>query len=215
MSLLAEGVAIRRGQRTIVEGVDLELVPGRTVGLVGPSGVGKSSLARVLCGLLEPAAGKVLLDGSPRQVRRGRMDGAVQMLFQSPRRSCSPRLRLWQTLGEPLGRCAADDPRVAELARRVGLSDDLLLRLPGEVSDGQVQRAALGRALAGSPRFLLCDEATTMLDAVTTAGVVGLLRREAEAGLGVLAISHDAELLEAWAEEVWELTPSGLICAGR
>lgn len=72
-----------------------------------------------------------------------------------------------------------------------------------------------GWALLAPVRFLLCDEATTMLDAVTTAGMVRLLRREVDAGLGVLAISHDAELLEAWADEVWELTPSGLICAGR
>ncbi|WP_432557386.1 ABC transporter ATP-binding protein [Granulicoccus sp. GXG6511] len=209
MSLTASDLRVGYDGRIVLDGISLRVDPGRTVGLAGPSGIGKSTLASALAGLIRPYAGTVTLDGVPVGTRRGRMDGRVTMLFQSPRRSCSPRQRLGDLIAEPLGyrgrRRRDQSTRVGQLASEVGLTADLLGRLPDEVSDGQLQRAALARALATDPQYLLCDEATAMLDALTTASIVSTLRRRADAGLGVLAISHDRELLDAWADQVVEL----------
>lgn len=209
MSLRADAVTRGFDGRPVLDRVSLEIAPGETVGLQGPSGAGKSTLARLLAGLLAPQAGRVTCDGVV-PAGRGRLTGTLGMLFQSPRRSCSPRMRLGDLIAEPIR--AAGGPvgeRVGRLAAEAGLTEDLLGRLPGQVSEGQLQRAALARALAGEPRYLICDEATAMLDALTTASVVRVLRRRAEAGLGVLAISHDPELLAVWADRIVDLAPLG------
>jgi len=120
-----------------------------------------------------------------------------------------PRATLRQIMTEPLhatGRSAQAPAAVAELAERVGLTPELLDRAPHEVSDGQLQRACLARALVLRPRYLLCDEMTAMVDASTTAALVGVVRAEVtERGVGVLAISHDEELLDVWADRVVSL----------
>ncbi|MDO5683240.1 MAG: ATP-binding cassette domain-containing protein [Propionibacteriaceae bacterium] len=212
--LVAQGVRVSFDGRIVLDGVSMSLPRGRTMGLVGPSGIGKSTLARVLAGLLVPQAGTVTHDGAPVVTRRGRMSNRIGMLFQSPRRSCNPQQRLGELIAEPLRYRPRGEPRtprsahaarVAEVAAEVGLTTDLLGRLPAEVSDGQLQRAALARALVTDPAYLICDEATAMLDALTTASIVAVLRRRTEAGLGVLAISHDRELLDAWADDIIEL----------
>lgn len=207
-------VAGYRGVPPVLDGVDLTVAPGRVLGLTGPSGVGKTTLARVITGLLTPAQGEVSLDGAPLR-RRGRM-GGVAMLFQSPRRSCDPRHTLADVIAEPLrsprrGRPDRDQlhDRVREQARLVGLTDDLLGRLPRQVSDGQLQRAALARALIARPAYLVCDEATAMLDAAATATLAALLRDQAASGMGVLAVSHDHPLLAAWADDVVDIRDLG------
>ncbi|WP_420175822.1 ABC transporter ATP-binding protein [Luteococcus sp. OSA5] len=208
MSLVADDVVVTLGGRRVLDGVSLRVEPGQTVGLQGPSGVGKTTLARALTGLVPVQSGSVSCDGLP-PGKRGRMSGRVTMLFQSPRRSCSPRMRLGGILAEALPPGPQRRERVKVLAGEVGLTDDLLERLPSQVSDGQLQRAALGRALANDPDYLICDEATAMLDAVSTAALVQVLRRRARNGLGVLAISHDPELLAVWADHVVDLGSAG------
>lgn len=206
MSLQANAVSAGYGEHTVLRQVSLELSAGRIIGLTGPSGCGKSTLTRVLSGLLAPSGGEVLMDGLAVPSRRGRMTGDIGLLFQSPRRACDPRRRLRAIVGEfvrPGAQPIGIDP--LECAHEVGLTPDLLDRLPAEVSDGQLQRAALARALAGTPRYLIADEATAMLDAATTASIADVLRRRAAAGLGVLAVSHDHALLAAWADEVYDL----------
>ncbi|KAA6212649.1 ATP-binding cassette domain-containing protein [Streptomyces albofaciens JCM 4342] len=190
----------------VVRDVSLRIAPGEAVGLLGPSGCGKSTLARVAALLHRPDAGTVVLDGEPATGYRHRASRAQRtaygVVFQQPRLSADPRLRLADLITEPLratGRRAEAPARLAELAPAVGLSGDLLTRRPHEVSDGQLQRACLARALVLRPRWLICDEMTAMLDASTTAALVAVVEDyRSESGAGLLAVGHDRVLLERW-----------------
>ncbi|MEH0579212.1 ATP-binding cassette domain-containing protein [Streptomyces sp. B21-108] len=192
----------------VVRKVSLTIRPGESVGLLGPSGCGKSTLARVAALLHRPDTGALLLDGTP--VRRWRHRApseqrtAVGIVFQQPRLSADPRLRLTDLIAEPLratGRREAVPERVPELAATVGLTPDLLSRRPHEVSDGQLQRACLARALVLRPRWLVCDEMTAMLDASTTAALVTVVEDyRRTTGAGLLAVGHDRVLLRRWCD---------------
>lgn len=195
-------------QAPVVRGAHLTLRPGESLGLLGPSGCGKSTLARVAALLHRPDRGTVALDGramtgfrhrAPRSLRV-----TVGVVFQQPRLSADPRLRLRELVAEPLratGRRKEVQARVSELTERVGLGPDLLTRRPHEVSDGQLQRACLARALVLRPRWLVCDEMTAMLDASTTAALVRVVEEyRAETGAGLLAVGHDPVLLERWCD---------------
>lgn len=200
-------VGYRRG-RPVLDGVDIELRPGTTLGLAGPSGCGKSTLAAVLALLLPPWSGSVTLDGEPVRAFRHRAPAAqrtaVGVVFQQPRLAVDPRWTLEAIVRAPLVACRRrDDGIVGELTEAVGLTRDLLSRRPHEVSDGQLQRACLARGLVLRPRYLICDEMTSMVDASTTALLVRLVRdRVAADGTGVLAVSHDESLLDVWADDV-------------
>ncbi|MGW0241718.1 ABC transporter ATP-binding protein [Micromonospora chalcea] len=212
--LAAHQVSVAYGRQRVLDRVDLRIAPGETVGLRGPSGSGKSTLARVLALLHAPDSGHLTLDGSPVRGARHRLPASVRtrvaILFQSPRAATDPRLSLADIVAEPLR--ATGTPReqaaarTAELADLVGLTTDLLTRRPHAVSDGQLQRACLARALVHRPDYLLCDEATAMLDASTQAHVAAVIgdyqRRQ---GAGVLVITHDPALMARWATRVVEL----------
>lgn len=211
MTLRAAGVVAGYGERTVLTGVDLTVEPGRITGLHGPSGSGKSTLAKVLALLHPRTGGTVTIDGeavpgtgyrAPAALRR-----RVGLVFQSPRAATDPRWTLRQIIGEPLrdGRRAGRRPDVADLAARFRLTEDLLARFPHQVSDGQLQRACLARAVALGPRYLICDEATAMLDPSTTATIAHLVRELAAAGTGVLAVSHDRTLLRHWADDTHDI----------
>ncbi|MFF4406497.1 ABC transporter ATP-binding protein [Streptomyces sp. NPDC001262] len=201
----------------VVRDVSLTVGDGEAVGLLGPSGCGKSTLARVAALLHRPDAGTVVIDGTPARGWRHRAPReqrtAFGVVFQQPRLSADPRLRLADLVAEPLratGRKAEATERVEDLARTVGLSTDLLTRRPHEVSDGQLQRACLARALSLRPRWLICDEMTAMLDASTTAALVGVVERYRErTGAGLLSVSHDRTLLGRWCDRMVTLGPSG------
>ncbi|MGE7386755.1 ABC transporter ATP-binding protein [Streptomyces sp. NPDC004126] len=196
----------RRGP--VVRNAHLALHPGEALGLLGPSGCGKSTLARVAALLHRPDRGTVAFDGravtgfrhrAPRSLRT-----AVGVVFQQPRLSADPRLSLYDLVAEPLratGRRAEAEAAVAGLADRVGLGPGLLARRPHEVSDGQLQRACLARALVLRPQWLVCDEMTAMLDASTTAALVGVVEEyRKETGAGLLAVGHDPVLLGRWCD---------------
>ncbi|MFE6099851.1 ABC transporter ATP-binding protein [Streptomyces laurentii] len=190
----------------VFRGASLTVASGESVGLLGPSGCGKSTLARVAALLHRPDAGRVVLDGTEIRAWRHRAPRAqrtaVGVVFQQPRLSADPRLRLADLIAEPLratGRRDEIPERLAALVPAVGLTDDLLTRRPHEVSDGQLQRACLARALILRPRWLICDEMTAMLDASTTAALVAAVESyRAETGAGLLAVGHDRVLLNRW-----------------
>ncbi|TCJ99631.1 ABC transporter ATP-binding protein [Nocardia alba] len=191
--LIADSLSAGYGARGVLRGIDLRIAPGEIVGITGDSGSGKTTLARTMAGLLTPTTGTVTVDGQP--PRRAR--GAIAMVFQSPRAATNPHFTLARIIAEPARIRRAPVPDLAALARAVGLTPDLLDRRPHALSDGQLQRACLARALAQNPRYLILDEATAMLDAATTATIVRLVMTRAGADLGVLLISHDEPLLEA------------------
>ncbi|MEV0124039.1 ATP-binding cassette domain-containing protein [Streptomyces sp. NPDC050703] len=203
----------------VMRGVDLTIAAGASVGLLGPSGCGKSTLARVAALLHRPDAGQVVIDGeaargwrhrAPREQRT-----AFGVVFQQPRLSADPRLTLTDLIAEPLravGRAPESAGEVPALAARVGLGKDLIGRRPHEVSDGQLQRACLARALILRPRWLICDEMTAMLDASTTAALVHVVEEyRAEHGAGLLAVGHDRVLLERWCDRTthWDELTGG------
>ncbi|CAL9391697.1 ABC transporter ATP-binding protein [Streptomyces werraensis] len=203
----------------VVRDAHLTVTPGEAVGLLGPSGCGKSTLARVAALLHRPDAGEVVLDGTPVRGFRHRAPReqrtAIGVVFQQPRLAADPRLRLADLIAEPLratGRRASAAERVRELADTVGLTPDLLGRRPHEVSDGQLQRACLARALSLEPRWLVCDEMTAMLDASTTAALVRVVEDyRASTGAGLLSVGHDRTLLNRWCDRTlpWEAVTAG------
>ncbi|MER7895082.1 ATP-binding cassette domain-containing protein [Streptomyces sp. NPDC096046] len=192
----------------VVRDASLTVAPGEAVGLLGPSGCGKSTLARVAALLHRPDSGTLRLDGDPVHRWRQRAPRAQRtafgVVFQQPRLSADPRLRLTDLIAEPLravGRPDEIPERVAELAAAVGLTPDLLNRRPHEVSDGQLQRACLARALVLRPRWLICDEMAAMLDASTTAALVTAVEDyRATTGAGLLTVGHDQVLLDRWCD---------------
>ncbi|MCK9485473.1 MAG: ATP-binding cassette domain-containing protein [Dehalococcoidia bacterium] len=219
--LSAQGIERRYGrghsQVRAVDGVSLDLRPGQRLAVVGRSGSGKSTLARVLALLEAPDAGSVSVDGTvvtafgmrtPRPLRR-----AVQLIWQSPRLACDPRLRIREIVLEPLianglvGRARDErDQVVRHWAARLGIADELLERFPHEVSDGQLQRACLARSLALEPRYLICDEMSSMLDVSTQAALLEVVAEEQRRrDMGVLLVTHDHILADHWCHDRIEL----------
>ena len=190
------------GRRRIlkaVDGVGFSVGRGETFALVGESGCGKSTVARVIVGLLPPSGGAVRFDGvqlgpsRPAEVRR-----RMQMIFQDPYASLNPRWRVRDIVAEPIrhnrlarGRRAVED-RASELLRRVGLSAADGAKYPHEFSGGQRQRISIARALAGDPAFVVCDEPTSALDVSVQAQILNLMKDlQRTLGLAYLFISHD------------------------
>ncbi|UED88077.1 ABC transporter ATP-binding protein [Streptomyces profundus] len=212
-----DGITAGYERRTpVVRDLSLTVADGEAVGLLGPSGCGKSTLARVAALLHRPWSGTVTLAGRPAGGYRFRAPRAqrtsVGVVFQQPRMAADPHLTLRQLIAEPAaatGRGAELAERVTALASTVGLTPELLARRPHQVSDGQLQRACLARALLLTPKLLICDEMTAMLDASTTAALVAVVEEyRAEHGAALLAVGHDRVLLRRWCDRVVDFPTS-------
>lgn len=207
--LRVDGITLSRGNTTpVLDDVSLHLEPGNIVGVCGPSGSGKTTLAHVLTGRVKPDAGSIHVDNRTCQPRE------IVLIPQTPRQACNPRWSLRRSIGEPariptgnLWRCAPGEPQlVRSAADQVGLDDAVLSRVPAGASDGQVQRAVVARGLVASPRVLVADEPTAMLDPVNAQLVAAALRRFADAGGAVVLVSHDVVLLRSAADRVLRLS---------
>jgi oligopeptide/dipeptide ABC transporter ATP-binding protein len=200
---IKQGVVLDRhvGDVKAVDGVSLTIERGETLGLVGESGCGKSTVGRAMLRLYEPTGGRVMFEGadvthlSESQLRPLRR--RMQMVFQDPFASLNPRHSIGRTIGEPLkvhgiARGREADTRVREILDVVGLPQDAANRYPHEFSGGQRQRVGLARALALNPALVVCDEPVSALDVSIQAQIVNLLEKlQEEFGLTYLFIAHD------------------------
>ena len=195
-----------------VDGVDFIIEPGRTLGLVGESGCGKSTLGRAILRLHEPTSGQVLLEGEdftalPRDelvAERRRM----QIIFQDPFASLSPRRTVAQIIREPLDVHRVGTPderrqRVVELLDVVGMGPEVRDRYPHEFSGGQRQRIGIARALALNPQFIVADEPVSALDVSVQSQVLNLIAKlKRERGIAFLFISHDLAVIQHISDEI-------------
>ena len=188
---------------------------GRIVGVFGASGIGKSTLAKLLCGVLRPDAGTILLDGqtlvsdaAPYDRRRGLQ---IQMVYQQPHASLDPSQKLGAGLRELISYHRLTKNRqeteklIADILAQMQLPDKILAHLPRQISGGEAQRVALARCLLLRPKLLILDEATSMLDVSTQANLLALVKAQMVPGGGaVLFISHDRALTEFYCDTVYE-----------
>lgn len=205
--------------------VNLVIEKGHTVGVIGESGCGKSSLARVLSGLLPAAEGDILLDGEslqPNLKNRSRDQlQKVQFVFQMADTALNPRQRIDHILGRPLEfylglKGKEKRRRIAELLHMVELPQEFAGRYPEELSGGQKQRVNLARALAASPEVLLCDEVISALDSIVGANVIELLKRlRKQTGVTFVFISHDLSTVASFADEIIVLYAGRVVEQGQ
>jgi oligopeptide transport system ATP-binding protein len=200
------------GDVKAVDGVSFHINAGETLGLVGESGCGKSTVGRAILRLYEPTDGTVRIDGTdisrmfPEQLRQRRK--TMQMVFQDPQASLNPRMTVAEIIGEPLVEhtdLSGQDrlQRIYELLDQVGLSRSFANRYPHAFSGGQRQRIGIARALALNPKFIVCDEPIAALDVSIQAQVVNLLEDlQDKLGLTYLFISHDLSMVRHIADRV-------------
>jgi oligopeptide transport system ATP-binding protein len=195
-----------------VDDVSFDILAGETLGLVGESGCGKSTVGRCLLRLYEPTSGEVSFEGNNiiglpnKEMQKLRRE--MQIIFQDPYASLNPRLNILSIVSEPLkihgiGNKTERNERVAELLKKVGLDPNYMFRYPHEFSGGQRQRLGIARALALNPKLIICDEPVSALDVSVQAQVVNLLQDlQAEFGLTYLFISHGLAVVEHISQRV-------------
>jgi oligopeptide transport system ATP-binding protein len=211
--LTVEKVSVRYGELEAVRGVSFSLAAGETLGLVGESGCGKSSLGRAVLALEPVAAGRVAFNGRNVHSLKGaamkQFRCQAQMVFQDPFGSLNPRMSVGAAIEEVLhvhgigGSRAARRDRAAALFEDVGLNPDWLSRYPHEFSGGQRQRIGIARALALEPKLLVADEPVSALDVSVQAEIIQLLKRlQRERGLAYLFIGHDLAVVRDMSDRI-------------
>lgn len=224
IALHAEAINADAGGHTVLESIGFRVPAGAALAVVGPSGAGKTTLARVIAGLHTDAVGLLEIGGvrvrlgSRRRIRFGA--NGIQFVPQNPRAALNPRRTVEQTLARPLRRITRVPrpeirTRVTALLAAVDLPADLADRRPHQLSGGQRQRVALARALAADPAVLICDEITTALDTDTAAAIMSLLDRlRADHGTAVILISHDMTLVRGHCTDLLVLDHGRIVESG-
>lgn len=187
MQLRAENISFRYNDKSpwILKNVSLTVESGERVGIVGPSGYGKSTLSKILAGYIRPASGQIFVDEHPLPDRGF---CPVQMIYQHPELAVNPRWKMEKILNE----CWQPDDRTI---KRFGIEKDWLTRWPGELSGGELQRFCIARVLSPKTKFLICDEITTMLDVISQAQIWNVLLEMAEEHqYGMVIVTHNMEL---------------------
>ena len=198
MQLEARNISFRYNDRSpwILKDVSLNVQTGERVGLLGPSGRGKSTLIKLMAGYLKPIEGEILLDGKPLPVKG---TSPVQLIYQHPEKAINPRLKMKKVLQE-------SGMYKEEIMNRLGIEKDWLERYPRELSGGELQRFCVARSLFVGTQMLLADEISTMLDVITQAQIWNFLIEETEArNIGMVVVSHNRELLKKVCTGIVEL----------
>lgn len=217
----------RLGKQRIkaVDGVSFNIRRGETLGLVGGSGCGKTTLGRLLLRLIEPTSGNIIFDGleilSLKRRDMRRLRPRMQMIFQDPDTSLNPRMTVRESISEPLrlkgglARGEIED-EVSTLVERVGLSPEHLSRRPHQLSGGQNQRVVLARVLASNPEFIVADEPLSALDVSVQAQIFGLLSEmKRDRKITFLFISHDLNIVRLMSDRVAVMNRGKIVEVGR
>lgn len=199
MQLSAENISFRYTDNSpwVLKDINLQIETGERVGIVGPSGYGKSTLAKILAGYNRANSGRVLLDGKPLE-KRGFCP--VQMIYQHPELAVNPRWKMEKILNE----CWKPDETILE---KFGIEKDWLTRWPRELSGGELQRFCIVRLLSPETKFLICDEITTMLDVISQAQIWNVLLEMAEEkNYGMLIVTHNMDLAKRVCTRIVDLS---------
>ena len=204
---------------TAVDGASISLQKGKTLGLLGQSGSGKSTLGQMMVGLLKPDSGELFFHGKLLSYPiRGQVRRRIQILFQHPEVSFNPQLTLRQSLVEPFKLMGKpfDDGAILSVIEPFGLHAEHLARYPGELSGGELQRAALARVTVLEPEMILLDEPTSMLDVITQAQMIDFLRRyQQQHQTAYLFITHSTALAEQFCDEIVKMEDGHLLKEGN
>ena len=202
------------GNQTVLRDVSLTIPDGSIVGVFGASGIGKSTLAKILCGVMPPDAGEVFLDGkllvSPKEAYDRKRGLAIQMVYQQPYATLDPSQKIGVGLRELISYHRLTKNRqeteklIADILAQMQLPSKILAHLPRQISGGEAQRVALARCLLLHPKLLILDEATSMLDVSTQANLLALVKAQMIPSCGsVLFISHDRALTDFYCDTVY------------
>lgn len=203
------------GNQTVLQDVSMTIPDGSIIGVSGASGIGKSTLAKILCGVTAPDAGAVFLDGkllvSQKEAYDRKCGLAIQMVYQQPYATLDPLQKIGAGLRELISYHRLTKNRqeteklIADILAQMQLPSKILAHLPRQISGGEAQRVALARCLLLSPKLLILDEATSMLDVSTQANLLALVKAQMVPGGGaVLFISHDRALTDFYCDTVYE-----------